>query len=65
VSPVAASWAPYLLLWAALVAGGAAGAVAYRGAGLRSLFIPAVAAAILSILTGALEGRAPAEGASG
>ncbi|HTR12842.1 MAG TPA: YoaK family protein [Roseiarcus sp.] len=54
-------WAPYLLLWVALVFGGSMGAVAYGGAGLRALFIPAVGAAILSILTGALEGKAPAE----
>ena len=58
-------WAPYLLLWVALVFGGAMGAIAYGGAGLRALFIPAVAAAILSILTGALEGRAPLETSNG
>ena len=59
------AWVPYLSLWLALVAGAAAGAVAYGGAGLRALFLPAVAAAILSILTGALEGRAPLEPSGG
>ena len=53
------AWAPYLLLWAGLVIGGAAGALAYSAFGLRALLIPVVAALALAAATGIGRGRAP------
>jgi uncharacterized membrane protein YoaK (UPF0700 family) len=46
-APLSAS-APYFLSWAGLVAGGAAGAVAYGRLGLAALVIPAFAVALLA-----------------
>jgi uncharacterized membrane protein YoaK (UPF0700 family) len=45
------AWAPYLLLWAGLVLGGAAGAAAYAWFGLRALLVPAAAAFALAAAT--------------
>jgi uncharacterized membrane protein YoaK (UPF0700 family) len=45
------AWAPYLLLWAGLVLGGAAGVVAYGSFGLRALLIPAAAALAFAAAT--------------
>jgi uncharacterized membrane protein YoaK (UPF0700 family) len=42
-------WLPFLLTWAGLVAGGAAGAAAYTELGIRALLVPAVAAALLAV----------------
>src|SRR3546814_13773042 len=50
-------WAPYLALWGGLIAGAAAGALAYPRAGMASLWI-AVAAAGLLCVYAALRGRA-------
>ena len=44
--PASAAW-PYLALWLGLVAGGAAGAVAYGEFGRLALALPALAAALL------------------
>ena len=54
--PAAAPW-PYLALWAAIVAGGAAGAVAYGTLGVHALTLPAVAAALLAGATAAMAAR--------
>lgn len=43
------AWAPYLLLWAGLVAGAMAGALAYPRLGLQSLWLAAGAAAGLAL----------------
>jgi uncharacterized membrane protein YoaK (UPF0700 family) len=43
------AWAPYLLLWAGLVVGGAAGGVAFGSLGLRALLFPAAAALVLAV----------------
>jgi uncharacterized membrane protein YoaK (UPF0700 family) len=48
----ARAWAPYLVLWAGLIAGGAAGAAAYTAFGTRSVLIPAGCALILAAVTG-------------
>jgi len=45
-------WVPNLLLWAALVAGSVAGALAYVWINLASIWFAAVAALVLSALTG-------------
>src|SRR3546814_17118553 len=50
-------WAPYLALWGGLIAGAAAGALAYPRAGMASLWI-AVAAAWLLCVYAALLGPA-------
>ena len=50
--PATAPW-PYLALWAAIVAGGATGAVAYETLGVHALTLPAIAAALLAAATGA------------
>ena len=57
VGPGSAAW-PYLALWAGMVAGGVAGAVAYGQLGISALALPAVAAALLAVATAAQ--RAPA-----
>lgn len=47
-------WAPYLLLWLGLVAGGLAGALVYPRLGLGGLWIAALAAALLTVVAGKL-----------
>jgi uncharacterized membrane protein YoaK (UPF0700 family) len=54
--PASASW-PYLALWAAIVVGGATGAVAYGTLGVHALTLPAVAAALLAGATAAMAAR--------
>ena len=44
---------PYLSLWAALVAGGGAGAVAFGRWGIAALALPAIATALLAVATAA------------
>ncbi len=44
---------PYLSLWAALVAGGGAGAVAFGRWGIAALALPAIATALLAMATAA------------
>jgi uncharacterized membrane protein YoaK (UPF0700 family) len=44
-------WAPHLLLWLSLVAGGAVGATAYARLGPPALWIAAAAAAVLTALS--------------
>lgn len=53
------SWVPHLLLWIGLLAGGAAGAVAFLAIGLDGLWIAAGAAGLLAL---AVSGRSPAPG---
>lgn len=43
------AWAPYLLLWLSLVAGGAAGALVYARIGVLALAAPAAAALLLAV----------------
>ncbi|UUL83982.1 DUF1275 family protein [Sphingomonas qomolangmaensis] len=43
-------WAPYLLLWAGLLAGGVAGAASYAVAGMGALWAAAAAAGIAAII---------------
>ena len=42
-------WLPYLLLWAGLLCGAAAGAVLYRALGMTALWVAAGAAAVLAV----------------
>jgi uncharacterized membrane protein YoaK (UPF0700 family) len=51
-------WVPNLLLWAALVTGSVAGALAYAWIHLASIWFAALAALALSALTGIAAGRA-------
>ena len=46
------AWAPHLMLWLGFLAGVAAGACAYRQAGLDSLWIATAAAAGLTLIVG-------------
>jgi uncharacterized membrane protein YoaK (UPF0700 family) len=46
------AWAPYLILWIGLIAGGAAGGAAYAAFGIRSVAIPAGGALALAVVTG-------------
>lgn len=43
-------WAPYLLLWAGLVAGATLGALAFRVIGLHSLWVAASVAGLLAVV---------------
>ncbi len=43
------AWAPFLMLWAGLLAGATAGAIAYQAIGLSALWIAAAAAAGLTL----------------
>jgi len=56
--PISVSW-PYLALWAAMVAGGVTGAVAFGELGLSALVLPALAAALLAAASAAGFGRRP------
>lgn len=51
-------WTPYLLLWAALLAGALAGAASYAQIGLGSLWIAAAWSAALSLLAWQIDFRA-------
>ena len=51
-------WTPYLLLWAALLAGALAGATSYAWIGLGSLWIAAAWSAALSLLAWQIDFRA-------
>jgi uncharacterized membrane protein YoaK (UPF0700 family) len=42
------AWAPFLLLWVGLVAGGALGALAYQALGMHALWFAAAAAALVA-----------------
>ena len=48
-------WAPYLLLWAGLVAGATCGALAYQRIGLQGLWIAAAAAGSLAFVAFRIE----------
>jgi len=45
------SWTPYFLLWLGLIVGAAVGAGIYPYLGLQALWLPAVAAAVLALVT--------------
>jgi uncharacterized membrane protein YoaK (UPF0700 family) len=45
------AWMPPFLLWLGLVLGALLGALAYRAFGIRSLILPALAAAVLAAIT--------------
>lgn len=45
------AWAPYLMLWASLVAGAFSGAFAFRFIGAHGLWLAATAAAVLSVVS--------------
>jgi uncharacterized membrane protein YoaK (UPF0700 family) len=49
------AWAPYLLLWAGLVAGAFLGAKAYASLGLTSLWLAASAATVLTVAMGLVD----------
>lgn len=53
------AWLPNLLLWAALVAGAALGALAYQGFNLSAVWFGAATAALTSAIAGFAARRAP------
>ena len=55
------AFAPYLLLWAGLVAGAALGAAVYPLVGLQGLWIAVAAVAILAFVTLRLHGKDPSK----
>ncbi|HTU68938.1 MAG TPA: YoaK family protein [Candidatus Baltobacteraceae bacterium] len=44
------AWLPYAIMWFSMIVGAALGAMLYGTFGLRALFLPAAAAAVLAIL---------------
>jgi uncharacterized membrane protein YoaK (UPF0700 family) len=53
----ATGWVPYLVLWVGIICGGALGAIAYAGWGIRALLVPTAGVVILAALTGAMQWR--------
>jgi uncharacterized membrane protein YoaK (UPF0700 family) len=53
----ARAWVPYLILWIGIISGGAVGAIAYAGWGIRALLVPTAGVVILVTATGASEWR--------
>jgi len=51
------AWAPYLLLWLGLIAGGVAGTLLFQHLGLHSLWVAVLWAASLTLITGLLRHR--------
>jgi uncharacterized membrane protein YoaK (UPF0700 family) len=53
----ATAWVPYLVLWVGIICGGALGAIAYAGWGIRALLVPTAGVVILAAVTGAMQWR--------